>query len=72
MQQIVLFLIVTSAALYVGRYLWLSLSEVVKAKKGCGGGCANCAFSAEVGKARRPAPPKLNVIPLSEIRTKKT
>ena len=71
MQNVILFTIVSCAALYVSRYVWLSLSEVVKAKKGCGGGCANCAFSAEVGKGRRPAPPKLNVIPLNEIRIKK-
>ena len=68
-QQALVFTIVALSGVYVSRYLWSSLKEVWNAKKGCGGGCANCAFAPQVGKEpRKSSVTKLDLIPLTEVK----
>ena len=67
-QQAIVLLIVCASVFYVSRYLWNSLKEIWEAKKGCGGGCANCAFAPLEGKAKsRSAAKPINIISLTPI-----
>ena len=67
-QQAVVLLIVCISIFYVGRYLWNSLKEIWQAKKGCGGGCANCAFAPLGDKPNRKSAAKpTNIISLTPI-----
>lgn len=69
-QQIIVYILVGFAAAYVLRYVWRSARSVFEAKKGCGGGCVNCAFAKEVASpgANQPAP-RPDFIPLQTIQT---
>ena len=58
---------VTMAALYLGRYVFDSVRAIVKARSGCGEGCAKCAF-AEQPKKRGAKTPG-SIIPLTDIRS---
>ena len=70
-QQVVVYLCVAAAALYLGKYIFDSVRAIVKARSGCGEGCAKCAFAeshakrVKGGSAATPG----GVIPLSEVRT---
>ena len=70
-QQIAVMACVAAAAVYLGRYVFDSVRAVVKARSGCGEGCAKCAFAEQPkkssGKANASAPG--SIIPLTEIRS---
>ena len=72
-QQIITFLIVGVAAVYLGRYLMQSARALFSAKSdGCAGGCGNCAFAPKEGSAGRSdgtSASRSQIIPLTEIRT---
>src|SRR5205823_15126685 len=70
-QQVAVTVCVIVAALYLGRYVFDSVRAIVKARSGCGDGCAKCAF-AEQPKKQGPKPAGStpgSIIPLTDIRT---
>lgn len=70
-QQVLVYLIVAGAAVYLGRYLFGSLRSIVQNKKGCGDGCGKCAFAAKSEVPSRPNTSRQmpNIIPLTDIRS---
>ena len=70
-QQITVYLIVAAAAVYLGRYLFDSVSAIIRSRSGCGEGCSKCAFAAKSPVPARKNGPKTltNIIPLSDIRS---
>ncbi len=71
-QQIAVMVCVAASAVYLGRYVFDSVRAIVKARSGCGEGCAKCAFAEQPkknggGKANASAPG--SIIPLTEIRS---
>jgi len=69
-QQAIVFLCVAAAALYLSKYIFDSVRAIVKARSGCGEGCAKCAFAESTQKhANKGAAAPGRIIPLSEVRT---
>lgn len=69
-QQIIVFLIIAAASVYLGRYVWQSVRALVSGKEGCATGCGKCAYAPKNldGKPiSRPSGP--NIIPLGEVRS---
>ena len=66
-QQIITWLVVLTAAIYLGRNLVRSARAFFSAKGGCGSGCGKCAFAQQVQQAQKS--PKSGVIPLAEVRS---
>lgn len=69
-QQVVVYVCVALAAIYLGRYLYDSVRAIVKARSGCGDGCSKCAFAAQPPKraASRGSSAPGAIIPLSDVR----
>lgn len=61
-QTIIVALIVTVAAVHIGRYLWRMVRGLVKARTDASAGCTNCAFA-----PKEPETPK-TFVSLGEIR----
>ena len=61
-QTAIVLLIVTAAALHVGRHMWGMLRGLVKSKSDANAACANCSFA-----PKEVAAPK-SFVSLSEIR----
>lgn len=70
-QQIIVYVCVAAAALYLGRYIVDGVRSIVNARSGCGEGCAKCAFAepAQKRSGGTAGSPAGSVIPLSDIRT---
>ena len=71
-QQIAVMVCVAAAALYLGRYVFDSVRAIVKARSGCGEGCAKCAFAEQPkkkGAASTNASAPGSIIPLTDIRS---
>ncbi len=70
-QQFIVYACVAAAALYLSRYVFDSIRAIVKARSGCGEGCAKCAFAEQSATKKNASSgaPVGAVIPLSEIRT---
>jgi hypothetical protein len=61
-QTAIVALIVTGAAVHIGRHLWRMIAGLVKSKSDANAACANCSFA-----AKEPAAPK-SFVSLGEIR----
>jgi hypothetical protein len=69
-QQVVVYLCVAAAALYLGKYVYDSVGAIVKARSGCGEGCAKCAFAESPQKhAKKGAVSPGGIITLTEVRS---
>ena len=69
-QQIIAFVIVGVAALYLGRNA-VRAWKAFRSGKGCSSGCGKCAFAVKETVARKPSATSssLNIIPLTEIKS---
>jgi len=70
-QHVAVIVCVGVAALYLGRYVFDSVRAIVKARSGCGEGCAKCAFAEKPqkgGKISGGSAPG-SIIPLTDIRS---
>ena len=71
-QQIIAFLVVVTAAAYLGRSLVNSARAFFsKQGGGCAGGCGKCSFAPREMKPGRTTPtsPQPHIIPLGDIQT---
>ena len=70
-QQVIVTSCVAAAALYLGKYIFDSVRSIVKARSGCGEGCAKCAFAEQPSKRRgeNAGAPSGAIIPLAEVRS---
>ncbi|HLJ56197.1 MAG TPA: hypothetical protein VKT77_14245 [Chthonomonadaceae bacterium] len=67
-QQWAVYLCVAAAGIYLARYIYTSLRAVLEARKGCGDGCAKCAFAQQPKPARPSGTPPGGIIALTDIR----
>ena len=67
-QQIVVLVVVASAAVYLGRNLVMAARGFFRGKGGCSSGCGKCGF-AQPTKTQTHSSPQPNVIALRDIRT---
>jgi len=70
-QEVVVYVCVAAAAVYLGKHIFDSVRAIVKARSGCGDGCNNCAFAARPSKrdAKSPVSAPGAIIPLSDVRS---
>ena len=66
-QQIITYLIVLVAAVYLGRNFVRSSKAFFSKKGGCASGCGKCAFAQQVKQAQKQSAAKRSVIPLTDI-----
>ena len=70
-QQIITYFIVFVAAAYLSRNFARSTKAFFSKKGGCASGCGKCAFAQQVKEAQKQGAAKRNIIPLTDISSRK-